>query len=127
MKNEILPRLLTLLSPVIHSWDVFVQQIGVPADKVLEIKTANAHTSPSWLYTCLTEALRWWVANYSSPTYEVIIAVLEPEVGQTTPVMNRTLASEVKEFMAKEEGGIPINVLPVAVVGIHVVAMVSIL
>ena len=127
MKNEILPRLLTLLSPVIHSWDVFVQQIGVPADKVLEIQTVNAHTSPSWLYTCLIKALRWWVDNYPNPTYEMIIAVLDPEVGQTTPIMNRTLASEVKEFMAKEEGGIPINVLPVAVVGIHVFAMVSIL
>ena len=49
-------------------------------------------------------AMDWWVANHSNPTYEVIIAVLDPESGQTTPVMNRTLSSQVKEFMVKEWG-----------------------
>ena len=102
VKKETLPRVVNLLSPVLHSWDLFVQQIGVPTDKVYEIRAANANSGPNWLYMCLTQAMEWWVINHCNPTYEVIIAVLDPEMGQTTPVMNRTLATQVKEFMAKE-------------------------
>ena len=104
MKTETLPRFLNLLSPVLHSWDLFVQQIGVPTDKASEIQAANANSSPSWLLKCFTQAMEWWVANHSSPTYEVIMDVLE-----TTPVMNRTLAKEVKEFMTKERGELFFN------------------
>ena len=102
VKKETLPRFLNLLSPILHSWDLFVHQIGIPSDKIFEIKVTNANSGPNWLYICFTQAMEWWVANHSSPTYEMIIAVLDPEMGQTTPVMNRTLASQVKEFMAKE-------------------------
>ena len=102
MKKETLPRFLNLLSPVLHSWDLFVHQIGIPSDKIFEINRTNAHSGPNRLYMCLTQAMEWWVANHSNPTYEMIIAVLDPEMDQTTPVMNRTLAKQVKEFMTKE-------------------------
>ena len=102
MKKETLPRVLNLLFPVLHCWDTFVQQIGVPIHKVSEIKAANTNSGPSWLSKCFTQAMDWWVDNHSCPTYEVIIAVLDPEMGQTTPAMNRSLASQVKKFMAKE-------------------------
>ena len=36
--------LLNLLSSVLHSWDLFVEQIGVPSTKVSEIHTANIFT-----------------------------------------------------------------------------------
>ena len=110
VKKETLPRFLNLLSPVLHSWDLFVQQIGVPTDKISEINITNAHSGPNRLYMCFTQAMEWWVANHSNPTYEVIIAVLDPEMGQTTPVMNRTLAKEVKEFMTKEWSEFLVNV-----------------
>ena len=107
MKKEALPRLVNLLSPVVHSWKLFAEQIGVPTSQVSQIRALafNAPTGPSYLYTCLYQALMWWVANHHNPTYEAIIAVLDPEMGQTTPVMNRYLASEVKRFMAKEQQG----------------------
>ena len=104
VRKETLPRVLNLLSPVLHSWDLFVQQIGVPTYKVSEIIAANANRGPNWLYTCFTQAMEWWVANYPSPLYEVIIAVLDPTMGQITPVMNRTLANDMRKFLATEWG-----------------------
>ena len=58
----------------------FKLQIGVPADQISQIKAVNPATNPSYLY------------------------VLDPKYGETTPVMNRALASQVREFMAKELG-----------------------
>ena len=104
MRKKTVPTVLNLLSPVLHSWDLFAQQIGIPMDKISEIQVTNANSGPNWLFKCFSQAMYWWVANDSSPTYEAIIAVLDPEMGQTTPVMNRTLASQVKELMAKEQG-----------------------
>ena len=105
MKEEALPRLVNVLSPVVHTWEVFAVIIGVPSSQVSLIRAANPPTGPSHPYRCLSQALEWWVNNHDNPTYEAIIAVLDPEMGQTTPVMNRTLASEVKRFMAKEQQG----------------------
>ena len=105
MKEKALPRLVSLLSPVVHSWASFAIQIGVPSVQVSQIRAANPQSGPSDLYICFTQALEWWVNNHHNPTYEAIIAVLDPEMGQTTPVMNRALASEVKRFMAKEQQG----------------------
>ena len=109
MTKEVLTKFQNILIPVLHSWDLFAMQIGVSADKVSQIQAANARIGPNWLSTCLNEALEWWVANYSNPTYEVIIAVLDPEKGKMNPVMNRALAKEVKKFMAKEQGGLCIE------------------
>ena len=78
-------------------------QIGVPSTKVLEIHATNARIGPNWLFTCFQHAMEWWVVN-CHPTYEAIIAVLDPTPGQITHVMNRTLAREMKKFMAKEQG-----------------------
>ena len=96
--------LLNLLSSVLHSWDLFVEQIGVPSTKVSEICTANIFT-PALIGFSHALSMRWesWVAN-CHPTYEAIIAVLDPKPGQTNPVMNRGLVCDVKEFIAKEQG-----------------------
>ena len=104
MKEEALPRLLNVLSPMAHRhrWAIFARQIGVPASQVSQIRAANPPTGP---YTCLSQALEWWVNNHDNPKYETIIAVLDPEGRQTTPVMNRYLASQVKVFMAKQQQG----------------------
>ena len=104
VKNEALLRLQNLLSPIEPSWDIFAQQIGVPNIVVTRIQTTHARTSPNWLATCFKEALEWWVANHRNPTYEVIIAVLDPKEGETNPAMNRALARKVRRFMAGEQG-----------------------
>ena len=104
MKEETLPRLLNLLSPIVHNWRVFAQQIGVPPDQISRIQAVNPATDPSYLYASLSQVLQWWIANHHSPTYEVIINVLDPKSGETTPIMNRALAKQVREFMAKELG-----------------------
>ena len=101
VKKEALSELLNLLSPVAHNWDLFVQQIGVPPTQIADIKAATPQTGPSDLYKCFTQALEWWVANHDNPTYESMIGTLDPEFGKATPVMNRILASELREFMAK--------------------------
>jgi hypothetical protein len=98
-----LPSLLHLLSPVAHSWGLFAWQIGVPTAKISQIQAANPPTYHKSLYTSLTQALEWWTVHHHSPTYEVIISALDPKLGETTPVMNRALASQVREFMAKEQ------------------------
>ena len=104
MKREALPKLLTLLSPVACCWDVFAQQIGVPFTQISQIKAANPRTGPNCLYTCLTHALEWWVANHGNPVYESMIDVLDPGVGKVAPAMNRALASELREFMTQQRG-----------------------
>ena len=106
VKNEALLRLQNLLSTMEPSWDIFTQQIGVPNIVVTRIQTTHARTSPNWQSTCFTEALKWWVANHRNPTYEVIIAVLDPKEGEMNPIMNRALAKKVREFMAGEQGGL---------------------
>ena len=105
VKEEALPELLNLLSPVVPSWALFAKQIGVPASLVSQIRAANPPTGPSCLYTCLSQALQWWVDNHDNPTYEAIIAILDPKRGQKTPIMNRALARQVEESMAKEKQG----------------------
>ena len=104
MKVETLPRLLSLLSPIVHNWGMFALQIGVHPDQISQIRAVNPATNPSHLYTSLSQVLQWWIANHHSPTFEVIINVLDPKLGETTPVMNRALANQVREFMAKEIG-----------------------
>ncbi len=104
MTEGALPSLLHLLSPVAHSWGLFAWQIGVPTAKISQIQAANPPTYHKSLYTSLTQALEWWTVHHHSPTYEVIISALDPKLGETTPVMNRALASQVREFMAKEQG-----------------------
>ena len=83
-----------------------MKQIGVPSEVVSQITTANARTSPEWLSTCFSQALAWWVANQRNPgaTYEVILAVLDPEGDEIGPLLNRALAREVKDFMIKQQG-----------------------
>ena len=103
MKEGALPRLLNLLSPVVHSWGLFALLIGVPIVQISQIHAANPPTNPNSLYTSLTQALEWWINYHDNPTYEVIISVLDPKLGETTPVMNRALASQVRGFMAKEQ------------------------
>ena len=105
VKKEALPKLLILLSPVVCSWDLFAQLIGVPPTQISQIKAVNPKTGPRYLYTCFTQALEWWEANHGNPVYESMIGVLDPGVGKVTPVMNRALASELREFMAKQRGG----------------------
>ena len=105
MKEKAVPKLLSLLSPVVHSWTVFARQIGIPASLISQIRAANPPAGRSYLYTCFTQALEWWVNNHRNPTYEAIIAILDPKRGQTTPVMNRTLARQVRKFMVKEQQG----------------------
>ena len=105
MKEKVLPKLLNLLSPVVHSWALFARQIGVPVICISQIRAANPSTGPSYLYMCLSQALEWWVTNHHNPTYEEIIAILDPKKGQKTPVMNRALAREVRKFMAKQQRG----------------------
>ena len=105
VEEKVLPKLVSLLSPVVHSWALFAMQIGVPLVQVSQIRAANPPSGPSDLYICFTQALEWWVNNHPNPTYEAIIAILDPEMGQTGPVMNRALASQVKRFMAKEQQG----------------------
>ena len=100
MKEGALPKLLTLLSPVVQSWDLFALQIGVPTVQISQIQAANHEM----LSTSLAQTLEWWIANHHDPTYEVIISALDPKLGETTPVMNRALASQVRELMAKEQG-----------------------
>ena len=102
MTKQALPRLQNLLSSVVASWGLFAQQIGVPTDKTDQIKAANAQIGPNWLSTCFTEALEWWVDNHRGPTYEVILAVLDPKEGEMNPAMNRALARKVRDFMARE-------------------------
>ena len=104
MKETALPKLLNLLSPIVHSWTIFARQIGVPASQIFVIRAANPVPGPNYLYTCFTETLEWWVNNHHNPTYEAIIAILDPKRGQMTPVMNRDLARQVREFMAKQQG-----------------------
>ena len=41
--------------------------------------------------------------NHHNSTYEAIIAILDPKRGQATPVMNRALARQVKQFIAKQQ------------------------
>ena len=104
VNKEALPKLLNLLSPVVCSWDLFTQQIGVPPTQISQIKVASPQSGPSYLYKCFTQALEWWVANHDNPVYESMIDVLDPGIGKVTPVMNRVLASELREFMAKHRG-----------------------
>lgn len=104
MKEEALPRLLNLLSPVVHSWGLFARQIGVPSVHISQIQAANPPVNATSLYRSLTHALDWWIVNHPNPTYELIISALDPNLGQATPVMNRALAREVRVFMAKERG-----------------------
>ena len=101
MKEGALPKLLHLLSPVAYSWGLFARQIGVPTVQISQIQAANPRTNPTSLYTSLTQVLEWWIANHHNPTYEVIISALDPKLGEITPVMNRALANQVREFMAK--------------------------
>ena len=104
MKKNALPKLLNLLSPVASSWDLFAQQIGVPVAQISLIMAANPQTGLNYLYMykSFTQALEWWVANHNNPVYESMIAVLDPGIGKVTPVINRALASELREFMAKQ-------------------------
>ena len=104
VEESALPRLLSILSPVVHSWSLFAQLIGVPSSQSTFIEAANPHPSSSYLFNCFSQSLEWWIANDHNPTYEAILAVLDPKRGQTTPLMNRDLAKQVKEFMAKEQG-----------------------
>ena len=104
MKEGALPELLNLLSPVVHSWKLFAFQIGVPSDQISQIEAVKSSTNPTSLYTCLTQVLEWWRANHDNPTYEVIISCLDPKPGGATPVMNRALASDLREFVAKQQG-----------------------
>ena len=103
VQEESLPRLLNLLSPVVHNWELFAQQLGVPSSQISQIKASNPTTGPSYLYICFSQTLEWWITNDDNPTYEAIIAILDPKRGQITPLMNGTLASKVKKFMAKEQ------------------------
>ena len=107
MKEEALPRLVNILSPIVDTWAVFAIEIGVPWSQVSQITAANPPTQSglSTLYTCLFQALMWWVNNHRNPTYETIIAVLDPEGGQEATVMNGPLARQVKRFMADEQKG----------------------
>ena len=105
MKEKALPKLLNLLSPIVRSWTLFARQIGVPVSQISLIRKVNPVSGPRYLYTCFTETLEWWVNNHHNPTYEAIIAILDPKRGQTTPVMNRTLARQVRKFMAKQQQG----------------------
>ena len=105
MEEKALPKLLNLLSPIVRSWTLFARQIGVPVSQISLIRKANPVSGPRYLYTCFTETLEWWVNNHHNPTYEAIIAILDPKRGQTTPVMNRTLARQVRQFMAKQQQG----------------------
>ena len=111
VKKEALPKLLNLLSPVACSWDLFAQQIGVPLAQISQIKAANPQTGPSYLYTCFTQSLDWWKSNHDNPVYESIIDVLDPGIGKVTPTMNRALASEVREFMTKEQSELSMVVI----------------
>ena len=104
VEESALPRLLGILSPVVHSWSLFAGLIGVPSSQITLIEAANPHPSPSSLYNCFGQSLEWWIANHHDPTYETILAVLDPKWGETTPLMNRDLAKQVKDFMAKERG-----------------------
>ena len=106
VRKESLTRLLNVLDPVLPNWSLFAQQIGVPYSKVIQIETTNARIGPNWLYTCLQQALDWWIDNCRNPcpTYEVIIGVLDPAGDEMTSVMNRQLGGEVRQFMAREQG-----------------------
>ena len=101
VQKSSLPRLLDILSPVVHNWSSFAKLIGVPFSQISSIEAANPRPS---LYNCFSQSLEWWVANHDDPTYEAILAVLDPKRGETTPLMNRDLAKEVKEFMANKQG-----------------------
>ena len=109
MKREALPELLNLLSPVACNWDLFALQIGVPLTQIPQMKSANSRTGPPYLHTCLYLALEWWVANHDNPVYESMIDVLDPGPGKVTPVMNRALASELREFTAQQRGELTIQ------------------
>ena len=104
VKKEALPKLLNLLSPVVHSWDLFAQQIGVPSDVISQIKVATPQTGRNYLYKCFTQALEWWVANHDNPVYKSMIDTLDPGIGKMTAVMNRALARELREFIANQQG-----------------------
>ena len=104
VRKEVLTRLQNLLDPIVANWSLFAQQIGVPYTKITQIQTVNARIGPTWISTCLQQALEWWVENGRSPTYEAIIATLDPPGDEMTPVMNRRLAGRVREFMARERG-----------------------
>ena len=103
VKREALPKLLNLLSPVAHSWDLFALQIGVPSTQISLIKVANPQTGPSYVIKCFTQALEWWEANHYNPVYEKMIDVLDPGPGKLTLVMNRALACELRKFMAEQQ------------------------
>ena len=104
VEESALPRLLGVLSPVVHNWSLFAKLIGVPSAQIALIEAANPHPSPSSLYNCLDQSLQWWIANYPDPTYKIILAVLDPKRGETSPLMNRELAIQVKQFLAHEQG-----------------------
>ena len=100
MQKSALPKLLVILSPVVHNWSSFAGLIGVPSSQISVIEAAN----PRHRVKCLSQSLDWWITNHCNPTYEAILAILDPKWGETTPLMNRDLAKEVKEFMTKEQG-----------------------
>ena len=100
MQKSALPKLLVILSPVVHNWSSFAGLIGVPSSQISVIEAAN----PRYTVKCLSQSLDWWITNHCNPTYEAILAILDPKWGETTPLMNRDLAKEVKEFMTKEQG-----------------------
>ena len=104
MKKEALPKLLNLLFPIVYIWDLFALQIGVPPPQISQIKAATPQTGPNYLNRCFTQALEWWQSNHDNPVYEIMIDVLDPGIGKVTTTMNRALANEVREFMAKERG-----------------------
>lgn len=106
VEESALPRLLRVLSPVVHSWSLFAKLIGVPSSQISSIEAENSHHTPcpSYLFNCFSQSLEWWVAHDRNPTYETILAVLDPKRGKPTSLMNGDLAEQVKEFMAKEQG-----------------------
>ena len=104
VRSEVLTRLQNVLHPIVANWNSFAQQIGVPYTMITQIEAANPRNGPSWISTCLQQALEWWVENNRNPTYEVIIGVLDPPGDEMNPVMNRRLAIRVRKFMAREQG-----------------------
>ena len=86
------------------SWNLFAQQIGVPSDQITLIKATTPQSGPTYFYLCFIQALEWWEANHDNPVYEIMIDALDPGIGKVTPVMNTALASELREFMAEQQG-----------------------
>ena len=104
VRKENFPELSNLLSPVMDCWDLLVQQIGVPLDQISQIKLENPQSGTGYLYRCFTQSLKWWVDNHDSPVYESIIDILDPGSGKITPVMNKVLAGELKQFVTNQRG-----------------------